>query len=138
MFEKLKAGLYTTTLNPPAQVQFIEISRAKSSVCIIHKLRSKFWRGQLNLKAELLILTLTLIATDPLLYYSGKAQQADIECFTLERFSDLKLTFQIIQTWMLNLISVKLEQQDKSNSCTNTRVSNMMDMDRWWIIAISM
>ena len=76
-----------------------------------------------------MILTLTLIATDPLLYYSGKAQQADIECFTLERFSDLKLTFQIIQTWMLNLISVKLEQQDKSNSCTNTRVSNMMDID---------
>ena len=44
------------------------------------------------------------------------------------RFSDFKLTFQIIQTWILNLISVKLEQQDKSNSCTNTRVSRMMDI----------
>ena len=53
------------------------------------------------------------------------------------RFSDFKLTFQIIQTRMLNLISVKLEQQDKSNSCTNTRVSKMMDIYHIFITIIT-
>ena len=128
MFEKMKAGLYTTTLYPqpkfslssyrgqnPRSVLFISLGQSFDEVSSIWRRNFWFW----------LWLWLLQIPC----YITQVKHSKQILNVLPGRFSDFKLTFQIIQTWMLNLISVKLEQQDKSNSCTNTRVSNMMDID---------